>query len=85
VKVVAGDLTQIDEVHSGQGYQGHFGMRLHFGLGKRDRIDRIEVRWHGGSAEVFENVRVDQIVTLTQGTGKAGAAPGPASQPERRP
>ena len=80
VKVVAGDLTQIGEVHSGQGYQGHFGMRLHFGLGKRDRIDRVEVRWHGGSAEVFENVRVDQIVTLTQGTGKPGQPP-PAAKP----
>jgi hypothetical protein len=85
VKVVAGDLTQVDEVHSGQGYQSHFGMQLHFGLGKHNRIDRIEVRWIGGGVDVFENVPVDQLLTLTQGTGKAGAAPGPASQPERRP
>ena len=33
VKVVAGDLVQIDEVHSGRGYQSHCGSRLHFGLG----------------------------------------------------
>ena len=25
---------QIDEVHSGRGYQSHFGTRLHFGLGE---------------------------------------------------
>ena len=30
------------------GYQSHFGTRLHFGLGARDRVDRIEVRWIGG-------------------------------------
>jgi len=72
VKVVAGDLVQIDEVHSGQGYQSHFGMRLHFGLGKHDRIDRLEVRWIGGRVDVFENVKVDQILMLTQGTGKPG-------------
>jgi len=64
--------VQIDEVHSGQGYQSHFGMRLHFGLGKHDRIDRLEVRWIGGRVDVFENVKVDQILMLTQGTGKPG-------------
>ena len=34
VKVVAGDLRQVDEVHSGRGYQSHWGSRLHFGLGR---------------------------------------------------
>jgi len=66
VKVVAGDLTQIDEVHSGHGYQGHFGMRLHFGLGNRDRVDRIEVRWIGGETNVRHNVRADQIVLVEE-------------------
>jgi len=85
VNVVAGDLTQIDEVHSGQGYQSHFGMRLHFGLGQHDRIDRIEVRWIGGGVDVFENVGADQILTLTEGTGKPGVMPVPARQSEKKP
>ena len=67
VKVVAGDLTQIDEVHSGRGYQSHYGMQPHFGLGQRKKIDRIEVRWLGGGADVMENVAVDRVVTLTEG------------------
>jgi len=71
VKVVAGDLVQIDEVHSGRSYQSHFGSRLHFGLGKRDRVDRIEVRWIGGGVEVFENLAVDRLFTLGEGTDKA--------------
>ena len=71
VKVVAGDLTQIDEVHSGRGYQSHHGMRLHFGLGPRQRVDRIEVRWIGGGTELLEDVDVDRLFTLKQGTGKA--------------
>jgi len=33
VRVVAGDLRQIDEVHSGRGYQSHYGMRLHLRSG----------------------------------------------------
>jgi len=66
VKVVAGDLVQIDEVHSGRGYQSHYGTRLHFGLGKRDRVDRIEVRWIGGGVDVIENVGIDRVVTITE-------------------
>jgi hypothetical protein len=66
VKVVADDLTLLDEVHSGRGYQSHYGMRLHFGLGSRKRIDRIEVRWIGGRIDVFKNIAVDQILTLTE-------------------
>ncbi|UCG57989.1 MAG: CRTAC1 family protein [Phycisphaerales bacterium] len=70
VRVTAGDLTLLDEVHSGRGYQSHYGMRLHFGLGGRDRIDRIEVRWVGGGVDVFEDIAVDQSVTLTEGSSK---------------
>jgi hypothetical protein len=71
VKVRAGDLVQIDEVHSGRGYQSHFGSRLHFGLGKRSRVDRIEVHWIGGGVDVFENIEVDRLLTITEGTAPA--------------
>ncbi|MBN1805199.1 MAG: CRTAC1 family protein [Sedimentisphaerales bacterium] len=67
VKVVSGDLMLLDEVHSGRGYQSHYGSRLHFGLGNRKRIDRIEVSWIGGGIDVFKNVAVDKLVTLTEG------------------
>ena len=73
VKVVAGDLTLLDEVHSGRGYQSHYGMRLHFGLGRRKRIDYIEVRWIGGGIDVFEDIAVDQLLTLTEGSSKTGS------------
>jgi hypothetical protein len=67
VKVAAGDVTLVDEVHSGRGYQSHHGMRLHFGLGKRDRVDRIEVRWLGGGTDVLEDVPADRLVTIREG------------------
>ncbi|TSA55235.1 MAG: hypothetical protein D4R45_02820, partial [Planctomycetaceae bacterium] len=69
VKVSAGDLTLIDEVHSGRGYQSHYGTRLHFGLGSREKVDSIEVRWIGGQVDVFENIAVDRIITLIEGQG----------------
>jgi enediyne biosynthesis protein E4 len=66
IKVFAGDLTLIDEVHSGRGYQSHYGMHPHFGLGPRARVDRIEVRWIGGGTNITENVPVDQIIEIVE-------------------
>jgi len=69
VKVAAGDLTLHDEVHSGRGYQSHYGTRLHFGLGGREKVDRIEVRWIGGAVDVLKDIAVDQLLTIVEGTG----------------
>ncbi len=66
VKVVAGDLVQVDEVHSGRSYQSHYGMQLHFGLGRQNRVDRIEVRWIGGGLDAVENPPVDRLLTITE-------------------
>jgi len=67
VTVVAGDLAQMDEVHSGRGYQSHYGMRLHFGLGQHDHVDRVEVRWIDGHVDVVDNLPVDRLLTITKG------------------
>ncbi len=75
VKVVAGDLVQVDEVHSGCGYQSHHGMQLHFGLANHDRIDRIEVRWIGGDPDVVENMEADQLVMIDEGTSRETERP----------
>jgi hypothetical protein len=70
VKVTRGDLVQIDEVHSGRSYQGHHGLRLHFGLGSHRKVDLIEVHWIGGKKDVLRNVAADQLITITETTEK---------------
>lgn len=66
VQVTASGLTQLAEVHSGRGYQSHFGTRLHFGMGEHARADRVEVRWIGGGTTVLESVPVDQLLTIVE-------------------
>ena len=80
VRVTAGELLLVDEVHAGRGYQSHYGLRLHFGLGHHERADAIEVRWIGGGAEVFAAVPADQRVVLHEGAGRTAEtslSPGP--------
>jgi enediyne biosynthesis protein E4 len=72
VRVVAGDLVQVAEVHSGRGYQSHFGSRLQFGLGPHENVDRVEVRWPGGGNEVFAGLEADQLVILKEGASQPG-------------
>jgi len=44
-------------------------MRIHFGLGKAGKIDWVEIHWPSGSIERFTNLAVDQVHTLTEGSG----------------
>lgn len=80
VRVVVGDRVLADEVHAGRGYQGHFGSRLHFGLGRDRAVDRIEVRWIGGRSERFDVDGVDRLVVLTEGQGKPADPPAAAER-----
>jgi hypothetical protein len=42
--VITGKHTQMDEVHSGSSVMSQGDLRLHFGVGKSDTVDLIEVK-----------------------------------------
>jgi enediyne biosynthesis protein E4 len=67
VKVSAGDLIQVDERRGGGSYLSQNDTRLHFGLEKRPAVDRIDVRWPGGTTQVLTNVPANRFITITEG------------------
>lgn len=69
VTVRCGARSQILTVHSGRGYQSHFGTRLHFGLGAAESIDELSVRWLGGQIESFTDVKASGLLIIRQGLG----------------
>jgi enediyne biosynthesis protein E4 len=69
IRVRAGGRTLIDEVRSGSSFDSNNDMRVHFGLGTAAKIDWVGVRWPSGLLEKFENVAVDGVRTLKEGTG----------------
>jgi hypothetical protein len=48
---------------------------MHVGLGTAARIDRLEIRWPSGEAEVVEGAAPGQILTITEGTGITARTP----------
>lgn len=67
VWVTTGKTRQMDEVRSGGSYLSQNDLRLHFGLGRAERIDKVEVLWPNGEQQVFENVVGDRFYHLKQG------------------
>ena len=61
-----------DEVRSGSSYISQNDLRLHFGLGSATKIDAVEIRWPSGLLEHFDNLSIDAIHTLKEGSGTAG-------------
>ena len=66
VIISAGGQTQHAEVQSGGSYLSHNDLRLHFGLGKAERVDRLEVRWPSGAVQVLRDIAADQVLTVVE-------------------
>ena len=69
VKATAGDLVQTDEVLSGGSYLSQNDLRIHFGLGDRQRVDRVEIFWPAGKTEILTNLPPITSITVKQGAG----------------
>jgi len=69
VKIVAGDITQTDEVHSGGSYLSQNDLRIHFGLSYATKIDKVEIYWPSGRSDTLTNLAADQHYTVLEGQG----------------
>ncbi|MDE2736733.1 MAG: CRTAC1 family protein [Gemmatimonadota bacterium] len=66
VIISAGGQSQHAEVQSGGSYLSHNDLRLHFGLGQAERVDRLEVRWPSGAVQVLSDIAADQVLTVVE-------------------
>ncbi|MGH9343596.1 MAG: CRTAC1 family protein [Terriglobia bacterium] len=69
VKAVAGDLTQTGEVLSGGSYLSQNDLRIHFGLGSHDHLDKLEILWPNGGNETLTDLKVDRFYCIEEGSG----------------
>jgi hypothetical protein len=71
LKLVAGGVTQTEEVRSGSSYLSQNDLRVHFGLGVQKKIDSLEIRWPSGKVETFPDIAADQFYAIEEGRGIA--------------
>jgi len=70
VRVVTGKHAQMDEVHSGSSVMSQSDLRLHFGLGKAQTVDLIEVKWPTTQkVEQFKQCEGESDMTIREGSG----------------
>ncbi len=66
VKVIYDGKSQTGQKRSTAGYLSQNDPRMHFGLGKAEKIDKIEIRWPSGTIQVLENLKPNQILNITE-------------------
>ena len=53
------------QVEAGSGYASEMMLPLHFGLGKAEQVNRIEIRWPSGRVQHLDG---EKITALTKGS-----------------
>jgi hypothetical protein len=74
VTQIPGELKphrQIDEVRSGGGYFSQNDLRVHFGLGKAEKVDLLEIRWPSGQIDTLKEIKANQVIFVKEGEGIA--------------
>src|SRR5262249_59911961 len=60
---------QIDEVRSGGSYISQNDLRIHFGIGKAEKVDLLEIRWPSGQVDSLKDIKANQLVYVREGEG----------------
>jgi len=65
-------MKQVEDLIPSRGYMSQGDPRLHFGLGKAEYADSVEIRWPDGKTEKLEHVKANQFLKLVHEANVAG-------------
>jgi enediyne biosynthesis protein E4 len=60
---------QIDEVRSGGSYISQNDLRVHFGIGKAEKVELLEIRWPSGAIDTLKDIKPNQLIVVKEGAG----------------
>jgi hypothetical protein len=66
IKVTSGSMVLASQKKSTTGYLSQNDPRIHFGLAKNEKVDKIEIKWPSGKIQILENIKVNQILTVKE-------------------
>jgi enediyne biosynthesis protein E4 len=82
LKLIAGGMTQTEEIHSGGSYLSQSDTRVHFGLGAATSVDSLEIRWPSGKVETLNTLTADRFYSILE---EHGIVPADAIRPKKLP
>src|SRR5438552_593738 len=61
VRLRAGNTVMVRQVSPAGGYLAQSSRVVHFGLGERSKVDRIEIRWPRGTVQTLDNPAINTL------------------------
>ena len=69
LKLTAEGETHVEQAKGGMSYMSASDPRIHFGLGKRSKIELLEIAWPSGQVDRLKDVPIDKIIAVKEGAG----------------
>jgi hypothetical protein len=69
LKLTSEGFVHLEQAKGGMSYMSASDPRIHFGLGKRTKIDSLEITWPSGQIDKLTSAPLDQIIAVKEGTG----------------
>jgi hypothetical protein len=75
VKLVTPSGQQFATVTTAGSYLSSSDKRVHFGLGKEQTVESVEIRWPSGIVQTLQNIPADQILQIDEPLAPANTKP----------
>ncbi|PYT79538.1 MAG: CRTAC1 family protein [Acidobacteria bacterium] len=69
LRLTSEGFTQSKQSKGGMSYMSAQDPRIHFGLGKRNKIDSLAIAWPSGHEDKLTNLPINRILTIREGEG----------------
>jgi len=56
-------------VRSGGSYFSQNDLRVHFGLGKAEKVDLLEICWPSGQVDTLKDLQPNRLIYVKEGAG----------------
>ena len=69
LKLTSEGFVHVEQAKGGGSYMSASDPRIHFGLGKRTKIEALEITWPSGQVDRLANLAPDRIIAVKEGAG----------------